>query len=66
MIGKDEIAQIVARPVITPAEALRILPLSRNALYSAIKSGEIDSLTVGKKKILIKTAPLRRKLGLDG
>jgi hypothetical protein len=66
MIGKDEIAQILARPVITPAEALRILPLSRNALYSAIKSGEIDSLTVGKKKILIKTAPLRRKLGLDG
>ena len=65
MIGKDEIAQILGRPVITPADALKVLPMSRNALYAAIKSGEIDSITMGKKKILIRTATLRRQLGID-
>ncbi len=62
---KDEVAQILARPVITPAEALKVLPVSRNALYEAIRSGQIDSFTVGKKKILIRTAALRRQLGID-
>ena len=61
---KDEAAQILARPTITVADALKVLPLSRNGIYEAIRRGDIKTVRVGKK-ILVPTAPLRRQLGMD-
>jgi hypothetical protein len=62
-----EIRQLLARPTITPHELYltRVLPLTRNGVYDAIKRGEIEVLEFGKKKAIV-TASLRRKLGLDG
>jgi hypothetical protein len=64
MLEKDQVGQMLDRPAITPTEALGLLPISRNALYGALRAGEIDSFRIGKK-ILIRTASLRRKLGME-
>jgi hypothetical protein len=62
----SEIKDLLSRPTITPAELIAsgIFPLRKNAVYAAIKRGEIDVIEVGSKKAII-TAPLRRKLGLE-
>jgi hypothetical protein len=62
-----EIRALLDRPTITPAELHQsgILPLTRNGIYDAIRRGEIEVLEFGKKKAVI-TAPLRRRLGLEG
>jgi hypothetical protein len=41
------------------------LGISRYAVYEAAKRGEIEVFEVGRRKPAI-TAPLRRKLGLEG
>jgi len=60
-----EISELLERPTITPDQLLKskILPLSRNGIYDAILRGEIDVITIGRKKAVI-TASLRRKLGM--
>jgi hypothetical protein len=57
--------EVLEKPAISPEELLRsnVIPVSRNGMYDAIARGEIESFRVGKK-IVIPTAPLRRKLGL--
>jgi hypothetical protein len=60
-----EIDELLRRPAITPKETLAILPLGRNAVYEAIKRGEIESFRVGNR-IFVPTAALRRKLGIEG
>jgi len=64
---KQEILELLSRPAITPDELhqSKVLPLTRNGVYEAIKRGELDVLTFGKKKAIL-TAPLRRKLGIEG
>jgi len=56
----------LARPSITPDELFKagVMPLSRNLIYAACNSGEIDCIRIGRK-IVIPTAPLRRKLGME-
>ena len=39
-------------------------PTSRNAIYTACQVGDIESFRSGKR-IIIPTAPLRRKLGME-
>jgi len=62
----DSAAALLKRPGISPDELLKagILPIARNALYEALSRGEIESFRVGKK-IVIPTAPLKRKLGIE-
>jgi hypothetical protein len=57
---------ILKKPAISPDELDKaaLLPLSRNAIYDACKSGDIESFRIGKK-IVIPTAALRRKLGIQ-
>jgi hypothetical protein len=62
----EEIRALLARPTITPDQLFQsgVLPLSRNGVYGAIRRGEIDVISIGRKKAVI-TASLRRKLGLE-
>jgi hypothetical protein len=62
----DEIAAVLRLPGISPDQLykLGIIPLSRNGIYDACNRGEIESFRLGKK-IVIPTAPLRRKLGME-
>lgn len=61
----EEIKELLERPTITPAQLIAsgILPLKRNGIYDAIKSGAIEAIDLGHKKAVL-TAPLRKKLGL--
>lgn len=57
---------IIAKPGISPRELhqAKLLPISLNGIYEACISGEIESFRIGKK-IVIPTAALRRKLGIE-
>jgi hypothetical protein len=63
--GNSDLAGVLQRPGISPDELHRLglMPVSRNAIYDACKRGDIECFRVGKR-IIIPTAPLRRKLGL--
>lgn len=60
---RPSVDELLKRPTISPEEALEIVPVSRATMYAALKEGEIESFRIGKR-IVIPTAPLRRKLGL--
>jgi hypothetical protein len=50
---------------ITPEQLMAsgLLPVSRNSIYGALNSDEIENVRIGKR-FIIPTAPLRRKFGL--
>jgi hypothetical protein len=62
---KQEIEDLLSKPAITPDQLLqsKILPIGKNTIYAAISSGELASMKVGKKKLIL-TAPLRKQLGI--
>jgi DNA-binding XRE family transcriptional regulator len=59
-----EIETILSKPTITVSEMAKIFGLSRNSAYAAVKNGDFETISVGKR-ILVLTIPLRRKLELD-
>jgi hypothetical protein len=65
-VKPQDAEQILRRPSISPDELykLHLMPVSRNSIYDACHKGEIECFRVGKK-IIIPTAPLRRKLGIE-
>ena len=52
------------RPTLRPEELCEPLDLSRSSVYAGCASGEIPTIRVGRR-ILVVTAALRRKLELD-
>lgn len=50
--------------VVDVLTAAKVLKLSRNAVYAAVREGSIPSLRMGGR-ILIPVAPLLRVLGID-
>lgn len=64
--GESKGLAVLNRPTITPDELWKsgAMPIGRNTIYEACKSGEIESFKIGDK-IVIPTAPLRRKLGIE-
>jgi hypothetical protein len=61
----SKINELLAKPTITPQQLYEsgLLQSSRNTVYAACRDGTVDVMRVGKK-ILVKTAPLKRQLGL--
>jgi hypothetical protein len=64
MVAEHELNQLLAQPTLTVADALKVIPLSRNSLYEAIRRGDIKTVKLGKK-ILVPTGPLRRQFGIE-
>ena len=62
----EDIRTLLEKPGVTPEEAhaAGLFPLSRIGLYAAIRRGDIQSFRLGRK-IVIPTAPLRKKFGLE-
>ena len=54
---------VLATHVCTPDEARKVLRIGKNAIYSAIKSGEIPSVRIGDS-LRVPTAWMRQQLGL--
>ena len=63
---QSSLAAILSQPSISPEElhASGLIPVGRNGIYNACNNGEIECFRRGKK-IIIPTAPLRRKLGIE-
>ena len=63
---RADLATLLARPTISPDELheSNALKVGRNGIYEACHNGELEVIRRGKK-ILILTAPLRRKLGIE-
>lgn len=59
-----DISELLNKPTITVDNAAKAIGLPRNAIYAAIHRGEFATIKTGKR-ILVLTAPLRRKLGID-
>jgi len=56
---------LLARPTCTVSEAAIVLGISRDSAYRACRAGQIETLRLGKR-LVVPTALLRLKLGLDG
>lgn len=63
-LSVDQISELLRRPTLTVVEAGRVLGLSRNGAYDAIARDEIEHLKFSKR-IVVPTAPLRKKLGME-
>jgi len=63
-LSADQIGELLKFPTTSVVNAGRILGLSRNVTYEAVKRGEIESLKYGKR-IVVLTAPLRRKMSIE-
>ena len=53
------------KQVISVDEAARILGISRNLAYEAVRRGDIPSIRVGQKRILIPVRALERLLDCE-
>jgi excisionase family DNA binding protein len=60
----EEILNLLREPTISVDNAARVLKIGRNAAYEAVRRGEIESIPIGKRRI-VPTAPLRKKLGIE-
>jgi excisionase family DNA binding protein len=60
----EEILKLLREPTISVDNAARVLKIGRNAAYEAVRRGEIESIPIGKRRI-VPTAPLRKKLGIE-
>lgn len=58
-----ETAKLLEQPTITVDEAAKVLGVSRLSAYAAVKRGELDVIRIGKRMV-VTTAPLRRRLGV--
>jgi hypothetical protein len=57
-------ADVLDKPTCTVEEFRRLMGLSKNPAYDAIKRGDIPSIRIGGR-IVIPTAPLRQLLGIS-
>jgi len=60
----EDLQDLVLRPTITVDAASRLLGISRNATYEAVRNGELESVRFGKRRLVL-SGPLRRKLGIE-
>jgi hypothetical protein len=60
----EKVEKLLRQPTISVDDAAKVLGIGRNAAYMATRTGQIETMEVGKRKLVL-TAPLRRKLGLE-
>jgi len=64
-LATRDVEKLLQRPAISVTDCgMKILGLSRNGSYDAAKRGDFETFNIGKK-IMVPTAPLRRKLGME-
>jgi excisionase family DNA binding protein len=61
--GQELVGRVDLPPVLSVDEAAQYLGVGRNAVYEAVRSGEIPSLRIGRR-IRIPTQALLKKLAL--
>jgi predicted DNA-binding transcriptional regulator AlpA len=56
-------SEVLEKPTCTVEEFRKLMGLSKNPAYDAIKRGDVPSIRIGGR-IVIPTAPLRQLLGI--
>jgi excisionase family DNA binding protein len=59
-----ELLKLLSRPTMSVDAAAKLLGTGRNATYDAVHRGEIATMKVGGR-ILVLCAPLRKALGIE-
>ncbi len=59
-----DLLKLLSRPTMTVDNYGRVVGVGRNAAYASVHRGDVETLEVGGR-ILVLTAPLRRKLGIE-
>ena len=59
-----DIEALLSKPLITVPVLAKVLDVSRNGAYEAVRRGDIEDIKIGPKVIRVATAPLRRKFGM--
>jgi excisionase family DNA binding protein len=62
-VSGKELEQLLAEATVSVEESGRVLGLSRNFAYEAVKNGDIPSIRFGRI-IRVPTAPLRKMLAI--
>lgn len=52
-------------PTISVERAGQLLSISRGSAYAAVRSGDIPHIRLGRKRVVVPTAPLLRLLGVE-
>jgi hypothetical protein len=60
----DDIIAILERPTCSVGDLGKLLGISKNPAYEAVKRGDFASFRTGRR-IHVLTAPLRRQLGVE-
>ncbi|MCA4726899.1 helix-turn-helix domain-containing protein [Mycolicibacterium fortuitum] len=53
-------------PTVSVEQAAMLLGISRAYCYQLTRNGELDAITLGEKRVRVKSASLLRLLGEDG
>jgi hypothetical protein len=64
MLSAEQVRQILIPPTVTVEDAGRVLRLSRNSAYEAVRRGDLQSIRMGRR-LLVVTAPLRKMLQIE-
>jgi hypothetical protein len=59
-----EIEALLRKPAISVVATALVLGIGRNAAYEMVRRGDVESMAVGNRRLVL-TAPLRRRLGID-
>ena len=64
-MSEERIAELLKKTTMTVPETGEVFGLPRNSAYEAAKRGDFEVIYFGKRMV-VPTAPIRRKLGLVG
>lgn len=58
----EKFRELLARPMLSIDDAIKVVPVSRNGLYALAKQGKIKSIRLGGR-VFIPTIAIREMLG---
>lgn len=63
--GPVNVDYLRAHPTVSAEQAALLLGISKAYSYELIRKGELDAITLGEKRVRVKSASLLRMLGED-
>lgn len=64
--GPVTVDYLRVHPTVSVEQAAQLLGISRAYAYQLTRTGQLDAITLGEKRVRVKSASLLRVLGEDG
>lgn len=64
--GPVTVDYLRVHPTVSVEQAAQLLGISRAYAYNLTRTGELDAITLGEKRVRVKSASLLRVLGIEG